>query len=608
MTQVIIPNGTEEQLGTLLTLGDTAFDTTSKVLRVGDGTTPGGVIFRNADYEDPAIEEISNKLDNPRVTSLARADRKQIVVVKGGVFQGGQADTTGAFQCSLPGGVNDARNNVITVVVFDNYGRYELVISGNNNPNAWDYATVTVSGFHQFVPKPNIRLGKDSAGRYCFWIGDKENNLWAYPQIWIKSVLYGGNIIPEAWAGQWDIKLVADYGTVQTGPIVPIAALTDQYVKVDAQRLAVAVGSGAKTGTRPSNYQVAIGALAGTDSLLNFNNVFIGLQCGGESDGTSATTFVGLQAGQHAKQVINGTGIAIHALLSLEIGANMTAVGAGSQEYVINANRVTSLGAYSFRDNKASGGVAIGNNAALYSTTEENAFHIANNENESLLRGNFGTRYLNVNGALSSEGLKPLADNTFSLGSSALRFSVVYAGSGAINTSDERMKRDISAIPDEWLDAWGEVEWCRFRFVDGSRWHIGLIAQRVHAAFEAHGLDAFDIGLCCRDVWEEETEKVTELRPVVKIKQRPKITNGVPEVEMIKGGELEDGTEVLVPSPVLEDYEDVIQQMFETGEIRVTREAGDLWGLRYDECFAMQAAYDARRMQRLEAALAELVK
>jgi len=107
--------------------------------------------------------------------------------------------------------------------------------------------------------------------------------------------------------------------------------------------------------------------------------------------------------------------------------------------------------------------------------------------------------------------LRPSADGTLGLGQAARRWSTVYAVNGTIDTSDEREKQDIEPIPVEWLQAWGDVQWCRFRFRDavaqkgdGARWHVGLIAQRVRDVFEARGIDPFAIGLLCWDQWEDE--------------------------------------------------------------------------------------------------------
>lgn len=154
--------------------------------------------------------------------------------------------------------------------------------------------------------------------------------------------------------------------------------------------------------------------------------------------------------------------------------------------------------------------------------------------------------------------LLPGVDGTKALGWPSARWGTVYAATGTINTSDARAKRAIGEIPEAWLDAWTDVQWQRFKFADGTRWHLGLIAQDVHAAFAAQGLDAFEIGLCCYDAWEEQREPVTD-------------AEGNP-----------------------------------TGETRVVQDAGDRWGLRYDECQAIEAAWQRRRLALLEARLAQL--
>lgn len=155
-----------------------------------------------------------------------------------------------------------------------------------------------------------------------------------------------------------------------------------------------------------------------------------------------------------------------------------------------------------------------------------------------------GTSYFNIH-------VGPATDNTFDCGGPALRFRTLYAGTGAINTSDRDAKTEPQPIPDEWLDAWAEVEWVRYKFRDAvaekgdvARWHTGAVAQQVRDAFAAHDIDAEAIGLLCFDEWAaNEVVGIT---------------------------------------------------------------AGSRWGLRYDECFAIEAAYQRRRMDRVEARLAEL--
>jgi hypothetical protein len=112
-----------------------------------------------------------------------------------------------------------------------------------------------------------------------------------------------------------------------------------------------------------------------------------------------------------------------------------------------------------------------------------------------------------------SGAITPSVDNTQSLGNSTLRWSTVFAGTGTINTSDEREKQQIESIDHAVLSAWKKVNFKQFKFNDAvekkgdaARLHFGVIAQQVKEAFESEGLDAFDYGLLCYDEWEAKDE------------------------------------------------------------------------------------------------------
>lgn len=118
--------------------------------------------------------------------------------------------------------------------------------------------------------------------------------------------------------------------------------------------------------------------------------------------------------------------------------------------------------------------------------------------------------YINRTG---SNGVEPGADNSHNLGSPALRWGTVYAGTGTINTSDERQKewrgplseaelRAAARIADEigiyqWADALAE------KGVD-ARLHTGVRAQRVFALLEQEGLDWRKYAWCCYDAWPDQ--------------------------------------------------------------------------------------------------------
>lgn len=105
----------------------------------------------------------------------------------------------------------------------------------------------------------------------------------------------------------------------------------------------------------------------------------------------------------------------------------------------------------------------------------------------------------------------PITDNVNSLGEAGGRWSVVYAGTGTINTSDAREKQQVRELSDaEKAVAVRLKSLVRlFKFNDAveqkgevARIHCGVIAQDVKAAFEAEGLEAESYAVLCHDEWE----------------------------------------------------------------------------------------------------------
>lgn len=198
--------------------------------------------------------------------------------------------------------------------------------------------------------------------------------------------------------------------------------------------------------------------------------------------------------------------------------------------------------------------------------------------------------------------IRPGVDSAAAVGTPAARYSTVYAASGTINTSDRDAKQQIGAIPEEWLDAWANVNWGRFKMnaavaakgADAARWHFGLVAQEVRDVLDAEGIDGRAWGLLCYDQWAEESEPV--MREVPKVRQ-------VPTQVLQPAGEL-DGQPVF--RPVLQMVDEPYTEMEPTGERTVTKPAGDRWGIRYDLAQAIEAAYQRRRADRLESALEAL--
>lgn len=110
----------------------------------------------------------------------------------------------------------------------------------------------------------------------------------------------------------------------------------------------------------------------------------------------------------------------------------------------------------------------------------------------------------------------PIADNTHTLGNASFRWSVVYAGTGAINTSDEREKQDIVDLDVAErrvaVALKGLIK--KFRFKDAvvtkgekARLHVGVVAQEVISAFQAEGLDPMRYAIICYDEWISELDE-----------------------------------------------------------------------------------------------------
>jgi hypothetical protein len=108
--------------------------------------------------------------------------------------------------------------------------------------------------------------------------------------------------------------------------------------------------------------------------------------------------------------------------------------------------------------------------------------------------------------------LRPTDDNNANLGTAARRWKAIYAATDVISTSDESTKQDIAEIPDEVIDAWGNVNFKQFHFKadvlsegEDAKLYCGVIAQQILEVFTAAGLDACAYGLICKDIQEDGT-------------------------------------------------------------------------------------------------------
>lgn len=120
--------------------------------------------------------------------------------------------------------------------------------------------------------------------------------------------------------------------------------------------------------------------------------------------------------------------------------------------------------------------------------------------------------------AFQQSAMFSVSDNAASSGVSFARWSVVYAATGTINTSDAREKTaprdltsaelacalDIARLPCifQWLESIAE------KGEENARLHAGPTVQAVIEIMETHRLEPFRYSFVCYDRWEEQKEIV----------------------------------------------------------------------------------------------------
>jgi hypothetical protein len=256
-------------------------------------------------------------------------------------------------------------------------------------------------------------------------------------------------------------------------------------------------------------------------------------------------------AGGSGLRVINNAG-ADHAMLSelngVTINTNQTVTGRKIFE------SQTTDGSGDLRVTRA----GTSNTGAILYGTDNSVF--------SFRVADVGGDFYNITapaGLVVSGLVRPSEDNIRSCGSPANRWTVVYAATGAINTSDAREKTTLTALSYNEIQAAKEIaksigvyKWLDMvaKKGDGARKHIGVTAQEVIRIMWSYNLDAMKYGLVCYDKWEE--------------------------------------------SEITEPF---------SGEDMVLRtkkiKAGDRYGIRYDELMMFIAAGFEARLSALEAAL-----
>jgi hypothetical protein len=271
-------------------------------------------------------------------------------------------------------------------------------------------------------------------------------------------------------------------------------------------------GSGASPAALRFNstgsYNTALGTGALQANTTASNNTAVGYQAGYTNVTGIANTFIGYQAGYTSNTIAaNGynTATGYQAGKALTTGNNNSFFGFGSGQLITSGGKNTIVGAYD------------GNTGGLDIRTASNYIVLSDGDGTPRARwatsGTFTST--NTNGRnFQWDGAEVYidVDNTVTLGFPSFRWTVVYATTGTINTSDANAKQDIAALNDAEKRVAIAIKSLikKYRFKDAvakkgdaARIHVGVVAQEVQAAFVAEGLDPARYALFCSDTWYE---------------------------------------------------------------------------------------------------------
>ncbi|HBE2772800.1 phage tailspike protein [Escherichia coli] len=153
--------------------------------------------------------------------------------------------------------------------------------------------------------------------------------------------------------------------------------------------------------------------------------------------------------------------------------------------------------------------------------------------------------------------IAPVDDNVKAIGQPSNRCSVIYAGTGSINTSDETLKTRYDILNAE-RDAAIEIKSVIYKFkfndsinhkgIESSRYHFGVGAQTVGDILRKHGLNPEQYAFWCYDEWPDVWDE-----------------------------------EVITEESTDPDTGEKIYSQYKTGDMILAKKAGGRYGIRYDE-------------------------
>jgi hypothetical protein len=252
--------------------------------------------------------------------------------------------------------------------------------------------------------------------------------------------------------------------------------------------LNVVLGNAAGHANTTAFFNTFLGTQAGYSTTTGGSNLYIGMNAGGLNVSGSNNVFLGSQAGYNETgsnrlYISNTSGDKNNALIYGEFDTRLLTVngnlGIGKTSPAAklditggNWNVAGGEGDFRIGDGTYRFKIGVANSGGGAGDVRLNA-HGGTNR---LIFGGGGNDVLQV----TSSDVLPWATNTSSLGSSALKWTVVYATNGTIQTSDARLKENISELG-YGLESLLKLKPVSFTWKNDNngKEHLGLLAQDV---------------------------------------------------------------------------------------------------------------------------------
>ena len=167
---------------------------------------------------------------------------------------------------------------------------------------------------------------------------------------------------------------------------------------------------------------------------------------------------------------------------------------AGSLGYVtgrISGSRFTGIGMVATED------------TAVLGSAQDDVLILSVNDT-GIFSGNNIDLHASSHVRIDSDYLIPLADENTYCGSYSYwwyngYFKTLNVNGSAITSSDRRLKENIDYDISKWLTMFDLLKPCSYKFIEGKRTHVGMIAQEVIEAGETAGLDMEHLTAVCLD-------------------------------------------------------------------------------------------------------------